>query len=507
MKPAINSRAAPARLFRGALALLLSAVLAACGGGGATATPTPSPTAQPTAVGSPVGATASLEIGPQGGQLSSADGRFILSVPAGAFTQATLVSIQAISNHAHGGKGTAYRITPEGLNSLVPMTLSFTVDTQILQGTTLAALSIGTQDAEGRWHAKRLTTRDAASGTLSVSTAHFSDWAVIAGAQLFPGKAEVAVGSELELKLMLCKQRPDMGDADTSVVDACEEALLTPNELENWSVNSVVGGNTTIGTITPRPSPGPTQDSARALYEAPVDRPTPDTVAVSVTYNELTPGAQPMTLVSNITIVRTDQCGWMRSAPTLNFDISMEYQFQGAGPLGQLSLNQKGRMVGELKTVFQNDLQGVWQGLTTQGSVDLNDQHTVGDQTTRLFGSGAPVNGTGIDANQLSGATLVVDYTTCKYALTASISVMSASGAPDDEARPHSIGSFTRGGILISPYGGLNGLEFMPPRLEPDAAGTYSPGGLGVGLVADGYATDESGGKARIEWAINGSKP
>jgi hypothetical protein len=80
------------------------------------------------------------------------------------------------------------------------------------------------------------------------------------------------------------------------LVNTCEGILdgevVSPATISDWSVNGVVGGNSTIGTIKG------SRDTA--IYTAPAKKPTPNTVAVSAKVN--LKGSQNPLLVSNITI-------------------------------------------------------------------------------------------------------------------------------------------------------------------------------------------------------------
>src|SRR5690606_10445854 len=84
-----------------------------------TPDPTPDPTPPPandekvpvpTEVGTPIGAPISKVIGAAGGELATDDGAIAVIVPAGAFAKDETVTIQEITNKAHGGKGRAFRI-------------------------------------------------------------------------------------------------------------------------------------------------------------------------------------------------------------------------------------------------------------------------------------------------------------------------------------------------------------------------------------------------------------
>lgn len=499
------------------VAFLASTVLAGCGGGsdggeaGAPATPDgpsqPANPGTPTARGTPQGTASSALIGAEGGSVASADGRLSVTVPAGAFAQPTTVAIQPITNTAHGALGAAWRITPEGLSTPVPMTLTFHADNAALDGTSLHALRIATQDAQGRWSAQRAPQRDAAARTVSVQTTHFSDWAVTADLRLKPAGAAVPVGQTLDLVAVSCAGVSM--DEITLALKPCTETGISPGELEDWSVNGVIGGSAATGTVAALPSE-PTQYRGAGRFTAPARVPGEGPVAVSVHYTasgDAVNSGDSYTLVANVWILPVADCAWLRQADKLDYSVELGYQFEGSGPLGTLKLNQYGKILGTMTRVDTNDLFGTWQGLTTRGAASLGDTHTSGDVTSRMYGEGLPAIGENLDQNQFSGVTLVVDYTNCSYSVTAQVAVVTHTGEPNDVPRVQNVGGFTRGNVRVSAVDHLAGDERMPPRLEPDAAGTYAPGGLGVGLVADGYSSPQGMGTAAVSWNITRSAP
>lgn len=489
-----------------ALPLLMALMLSACGGGDAgtdpadpAAEPAPAAGAAATAVGTVQGDAATADIGIAGGQLTSLDGRVKLTVPAGAFTTTRAVSIVPISNNAHGGRGVAYRISPEGLNTAVPMTLAFTADANALRGTTLTALTIATQDAEGRWLAFRTPQRDATTGALQIQTHHFSDWAIVAGVQLSPVTAQVAVNQSLDMKVIRCPRLPAAGSDDTVYLKDCVSEVLNNAQVDGWAVNGVGGGSSASGTIAPY-ADSASDKAARALFFAPASVPGTNPVAISVGYRDDAAGSPLLQLVSNVTIVPGGGCVWLHGAKQLGFEMEMQYTFAGSGPLGTLALDQRGLIQGDMVQLFDGEQYGTWRGLSTRGSAMLSDQHVFGDTITRLAGNGLPAVGSGIDDNQLSVATLVVDYTHCTYSLTGQVAVLATAGP--DAPRPRNVAGFARGELPIELDFGMVGQEYMPVRQQPNIAGTFFPGGLGVGLVGDGYATEDKAGKGLVRWNI-----
>lgn len=129
---------------------------------------------QPSRFGSPTGASKDLVIGPAGGSLSSADGLLTLTVPAGAVAANTDFSITAISNTAPGGQGSAYRIGPDGVALLAPVTLTFQVGSIAIA---IDQLTVAYQDGSAYW-LRVPTSRDAVAKTIWTSSTHLSDWAV-----------------------------------------------------------------------------------------------------------------------------------------------------------------------------------------------------------------------------------------------------------------------------------------------------------------------------------------
>ncbi len=115
-------------VIRSALLMLALASMAAC------APSTPDAAASDAAMpyrgasGSPIGEPATGTIGPADGTLASADGRLVLRVPAGAFSQPTVVGIDPITNTNPHAVGKAYRLSPEGItfSSAVSLTCEYT---------------------------------------------------------------------------------------------------------------------------------------------------------------------------------------------------------------------------------------------------------------------------------------------------------------------------------------------------------------------------------------------
>src|SRR5450759_2420723 len=162
----------------------------------------PSPTA--TAVGVPNGSATSATIGAAGGSVSTPDGKIALTIPAGALASNTVISIQPLTNMAHGKIGAAYRLTPDGQTFLKPVTLTFTYTDEDLLGTAAEFLGAAFQTAAGYWQWAGAATVDTTAKTVSVSSSHFSDWSNVKGLQIRPPKKTVKVSGSVGLQVKVC---------------------------------------------------------------------------------------------------------------------------------------------------------------------------------------------------------------------------------------------------------------------------------------------------------------
>jgi|GEM_PF-1978297 len=264
------------------------------GGGGGTSTPPPAAaTPVATAVGTPIGSAASATIGAGGGTLSSPDGKVTLNVPAGALAADTVISIQPITNHAHGGRGNAYRFTPDGQTFQAPVTLKFTYTDADLEGTVAQAMGSVYQSADGYWYWVRNPVLDATAKTVTVSTTHFTDYADAAGFNLRPGAATVKVGGTVGLYVKFCYPASVDDSAELApLVVGLECEALTPQNIApitvvpQWSVSGA-------GSVSGGPF--------AATYTAPATKPTPNTAVVTVRIDNTKFGT--LYLLSHITII------------------------------------------------------------------------------------------------------------------------------------------------------------------------------------------------------------
>lgn len=240
------------------------------------------PTPAVTDVGAPSGSITEATIGAAGGTLRSSNGRLLLTVPPGALAADTRISIRPITNHAHGGKGRAYRLLPDGQRFQKPVKLTFSYTGKDLNGTTAAALGGAFQTHDGYWQWVDKPVVNTAAKTVTIPTTHFTDFSFVEGFSLRPEEAKVLVNGSIDLALKYCypyrgpdPSKPDpvgLGmDCDGAYSDLAPQVPVT-----EWAVNGVAGGNSELGTVEV------TADNGYiATYTAPATKPSPATVEVT----------------------------------------------------------------------------------------------------------------------------------------------------------------------------------------------------------------------------------
>ncbi|MBD2702149.1 hypothetical protein IC229_15970 [Spirosoma sp. BT702] len=168
--------------------------------------------------GQPQGAPISKVIGPEGGTISTADGHVQLSIPAGALTKSTDISIQLITNKNPNGLAQAYRFSPEGLTFRQAATLTFQYDEKKLSSKDVENLGIAYQRSNGIWYDVAGASVNTSKHEINVPIRHFSDWTPYELAQLeftgigsstTSGTEYVPCGKSIDLYAGLLTSNPD----------------------------------------------------------------------------------------------------------------------------------------------------------------------------------------------------------------------------------------------------------------------------------------------------------
>jgi len=253
-----------------------------------------------TDVGTPVGDVITKVIGKTGGSIASADGNAELIFPADALNDNTSISIQAVTQTAPNGVGYGYEFLPQGIHFLQPVTLKFHYTADDLASTLGDLMGIAFQDSIGGWWRVNDFTNDTINKIISAPIKHFTVYTPFDVLFINPPRGTVQVGTSISIKI-------DVVDADDDNLTTLGSndfvaPLITLNKNIVWSVNGVVNGNSTFGTIT--------GNLLNASFKAPAKVPSQNPVAVSAKvdvnfkYHGKTFGkTSSASLVSNVRIV------------------------------------------------------------------------------------------------------------------------------------------------------------------------------------------------------------
>jgi len=195
-----------------------------------------------TEVGVPIGDVATATIGPSGGTLSSLDGTLTVTIPAGALSAITTISVQPITNTAPLGIGDGYQLLPEGTTFSKPVQLVFHYDTTLLNGSSPYLLWFLTQASDGSWDAMLDSDVDTVQNTVTVESTHFSSWVVgnCLRISLSPDKAFVKLNGVADFKMssFVLPKTHTSGHTKLIASDGSGGSdILTPSEIEivNWN--------------------------------------------------------------------------------------------------------------------------------------------------------------------------------------------------------------------------------------------------------------------------------
>ena len=226
--------------------------------------------ATPTTVGYPAGAVVTQSIGKSGGSIVSADGIAELVFPANALDHNTDISMQAITNNAPNGVGYAYRLLPEGITFSQPVLLKFHYTAEDLASTLADLMGIAFQDSTGIWYRLNNYTNDTVSKVVSAPIKHFTDYTNFDIMRIHPVINTIQVNKSQTFEVDVIETSDD--ELTQLKGDDVAPLIVTASKTIIWSVNGVVNGNSTIGTVS--------GTDLLTTYQAPAKVPKNNPVAI-----------------------------------------------------------------------------------------------------------------------------------------------------------------------------------------------------------------------------------
>jgi hypothetical protein len=198
-----------------------------------------------TALGKPIGPATIKTIGPEGGSLTTPDGKLTLTIPSGALNKSVPFSVEPIENTALIGVGTSYRIAPEDVKFSKPATFAYNSTEEDLNGAA-GALGLAQQQADGSWAITRKAALDKSTRRISAKLNKTSRTSIVSQYVLFCDK-DTLIPSEqatLELRYMEKDLKASTSPEDDIFVPLA--TLSTIGEIREWTVN----GNSSLDAKT-----------------------------------------------------------------------------------------------------------------------------------------------------------------------------------------------------------------------------------------------------------------
>ena len=154
------------------LPIIIAVLLTACGSGGGGGNTDP---------GTTNNINESNSIGPNGGTVTSSNGKAKIVLPAGALSQDAGITVAVVSNQPSGNIGTAYEFGPDGTTFNKPVTISITYDEASLpSGVSESDIKLG-MITNNQWQEITNSVVDTVANIVSGTTSHLSIYGVKIG--------------------------------------------------------------------------------------------------------------------------------------------------------------------------------------------------------------------------------------------------------------------------------------------------------------------------------------
>lgn len=163
------------------------------------------------------GRTGETNIGPSGGTAASENGRASATVPPGALSQETIITVSPASNPPAGAIGTAFQFGPAGTTFSQAVTISIAYDDTALNGVAETDLRLATA-VNNQWQGTGNSKVETGTNVVSGETTHFSVFAIVP-ASLLPSGNITQLNAE-GLNLIRNKNGPAARDKFKQAVDS-----------------------------------------------------------------------------------------------------------------------------------------------------------------------------------------------------------------------------------------------------------------------------------------------
>ncbi|HVW25311.1 MAG TPA: hypothetical protein VHC69_08060 [Polyangiaceae bacterium] len=120
-----------------------------------------------------------VEVGPNGGTVTSSDGKLTMNVPAGALAGSIVFSVNAATAWPAGAVGQVYEVEPSGTHFSTPATISLSYAGLNVSAATAANLFVGTAVGSS-WQSLGTAVNDSRAQTVASTTTHLSVFGLVA---------------------------------------------------------------------------------------------------------------------------------------------------------------------------------------------------------------------------------------------------------------------------------------------------------------------------------------
>jgi hypothetical protein len=184
-----------------------------------------------------IGTTFTQKIGPDGGVVTSKNGKIKLTIPKGALTKLTEIRIVETKNESPNGCGNSFNLLPDGLvfNKPVKLTLKYTHHE--INGASPDALMILTETKYGDYEVDLKTSVDIYNKTVSSEIAHFSKWgfAAINKLIIMPEINGVFKGQRVKFYVSGWKVSPRQTDSkEGKLIISKHNEMMDAQEKKMW---------------------------------------------------------------------------------------------------------------------------------------------------------------------------------------------------------------------------------------------------------------------------------